>query len=474
MMEPILQVQAIDKTFPETGVHANQDISFSVQENEIIGIVGDNGAGKSTLVTILAGETAADAGSCMLDGVELANGCPHPRVGLVHQHPRVLPDRPLWESMLVGLPTPAFFHRRRMRNRIAARIAELDIQLPLDACGSQLSTGQLHLAELAAVLLRSPRLLILDEPTAACTPAERQIILETIQRQRGMAILYISHRTSEIRTLCTRVFRLDRGVLAPIAIDELTEPAPAYRSQIGCLNNQLAPICSVQGLSAEHPRLGHITDISFQVQPGEILGISGYRDHGLLLLEDILAGIRRPTAGSFQLRGSSIGSIAQARAAGMRYIPSQRFGRGLAYELSVLDSLCEHILLRHPETAAGGVWLMHRVRQRANAILQRLHLPLEPDRPLRSFSGGMRQRVLIGRETDIDDAVMAYALVCEPALGLDIDGQQLLWDALRELAARGAGVVLLSSSAEEIRPLCNRLLLLENGQLHDPSKESSS
>ncbi|MFW6364012.1 MAG: ATP-binding cassette domain-containing protein [Spirochaeta sp.] len=466
-MHRILHVRNVDKTFPETGIHANRDISFDIHENEIVGIIGDNGAGKSTLVTILAGELAADTGRIFLDGDQLPNGAPHPRVGLVHQHPRVLGGRPLWESLIVGLKEPRlrWFLRRRIRAELQARVEKLGIKLPLNAAGHELSIGQLHLAELAAVLLRSPRLLILDEPTAACTPEERQIILEVIRRQPGLAVVYISHRHTEIRQLCSRVFRIDKGRLSQIPAADIPDSRPQFRSQIGSLNTNLPPVCTADNLCAEHTAMGRIRNISLKVHPGEILGITGYRDHGLLLLEDVLAGLHPLQSGRRQIRGRTITSIHDARMAGMRYIPSRRFVRGLAYELPVIDSLREHILLRHPEAARWGIWIYRHLFRRTHDLLEKLQLPNLPLQPLRSFSGGMRQRVLIGRETDIHDTAMTFALVCEPTLGLDQEGCRFLWDSLRELAARGAGIILLSSSADEISPVCSRLLLLQEGMI---------
>ncbi|GAB6091375.1 ATP-binding cassette domain-containing protein [Spirochaeta dissipatitropha] len=469
-MNTIAEIVAIDKFYPETGIHANNAISFTVQEDEIVGIVGDNGAGKSTLVTILAGEQPADSGSIILDSLTLPNGQTHPGVGLVHQHPRILPDRPVWESLCVGLSDMAIFSRRKARKSILARLDSIGISLPVDLSGNELSIGQLHIAELAAVLMRKPRLLILDEPTASCTPAERESILKIIQNQRGIGIIYISHRKHEIQLLAKRIFRIDKGIMSEIDSDELYTVQRIHENRMKPMFPESRAVARLENINAKSRVLGELENISIDVFPGEIVGVSGYRDHGLLMLEDVIAGYQAIDSGRRSIRNRNYGSIHEARSLGMRYIPTKRFVRGLAYELSIIDSLREHIKIRHPESTFLGLWRQYCLKRQSSELLSKLGLPENEQLPLRSYSGGMRQRLLIGRETDVHDAVMAFALVCEPNLGLDADGVELLWDSLRELAARGAGILLLSSAREEIEPICHRLLILHDGRIAEVLK----
>ena len=463
-MSDIIKIHAIQKYFPITGVQANQSVCMELSPGEIIGITGENGAGKSTLVTILAGEIPADSGYISINGTHLPNGIPHPEVGLVHQHPVLIPDRPVWESIAIGHKTSRIFCRKKIRQQVAQKLAEMDIDLPLDAPGRELSIGQVHLAELATVLLKKPLLLILDEPTAACTPHEREIIFDRIRALEDTAIIYISHRHHEMRQLCNRVFRLENGTLQQVQLEKIESEKSTFRNTIGTIHKQLPPVVSIQNLNAESPGFGQLRNISFSIRPGEILGISGFRDHGLLLLEDVIAG-RRKYQGDIKIGDASINNPASARQAGMRYIPTQRFTRGLALHLPVVESLREHILLRHSSCQQTGIWKEKRVQSFSAQLLHRADLPQDSNQALSSFSGGMRQRILIARETDVEKADLSFCLICEPAIGLDKDGRDQLWHSVRELAARGAAILLLSSTIAEIQPFCTRMHLLYEGQL---------
>ena len=436
-----------------------------MKSGETIGITGENGAGKTTLVTILAGEMAADNGRIIISGQTAPNGIPNPQVGLVHQHPKLMPGRPVWESLVIGNPDIQLFGRRHIIGQLGKQLEDLHIEIPLTATPDRLTQGQLHLAELAAVLLRKPKLLILDEPTAACSADESQSILEILSKIKNTALIYISHRYSEITKLCHRVYQIEKGSLKEISPDDLKPIAHRFHSRIGSIHQQLPPVLRVENISSESSNLGKLANISFQVIPGEILGGHGYRDHGLLLLEDVLCGKHQPQSGSLYMFNKEIKTQAQARKSGLRYIPSQRFKRGLAMQMPLIDSLREHILLRHPDSVWAGIWRPGRLRDYSDRILQRMKIQQNIQQPLENLSGGMRQRTLIARETDVDDASMACALICEPTIGLDQSGCNQLWESLRELASRGAGIVILSSNPEEISPFCNRMLLLHNGKL---------
>ncbi|MDQ3466702.1 MAG: sugar ABC transporter ATP-binding protein, partial [Chloroflexota bacterium] len=473
---PPLTVAAhgITKSFP--GVRALQDVSLEVRRGEIHALVGENGAGKSTLMKILYGVYQPDAGTILLDGEATTIPSPHAAqqlgISMVHQELNLIPALDVARNVFLGRePTRGLGVIDWAKTYQATRslLAQLHIRLNPRTPVRRLSTAQKQMVEIARALSWQPRLLILDEPTSSLTQteiAELFRILRTL-RESGVSVLYISHRLEELAEIADRVtvFRDGRYIATE---DARTTPiSTLIRLMVGRSVDQLFPkvelpvgaeVLRVEGLS----RQGAFRDVSFAVHAGEIVGMAGLVGAGRSETARVIFGADRKDRGNLFLEGQpvTIDSPADAIAAGIGLLPEDRKLQGLVLPLSVKLNVS---LATLPAVSPGGV-----IRQRARAaIARRFVQDLRVRTPsiearVRNLSGGNQQKVVLAKWLASHPKVLIFD---EPTRGIDVGAKVEVYNLMNGLAARGVGILLISSELPEVLGMSDRVLVMHEGQL---------
>lgn len=497
----ILRATGLTKQFPENGVIAVSSVSVEIHGGAVTGLVGDNGAGKSTLMHLLTGALAPDRGTMFLRGEPVTFASPKEalRAGVVmlHQVPQFAPSLRVWENVILGAEPRTrwgLIDRANARRQVA-RVAGPGMASLVDRRISQLSSGERRIAGLLPALLRLPApgappgVLVLDEPTAACSAEETVMISDAMRRaaEAGHAVVLVSHKLDHVsaaadRVLIMRAGKLVRDVAGPVtpevlahhlltrtgdappgvgaALKRASDPTPGTvgRRRAAQLQPNLPARLVVDGLGGEHAA-GRLVSVSFSVATGEIAAVTGARDQGILLLEELLSGAVRPASGRVLMDGVDVTRSAPAdrRRAGMGYVPTDRFERGTSIEASVTENLM--VLERQQLDRLGFLDRAH-VRTYAEQLLARYAIAARPEAPLTELSGGNAQKVVLSREIAQQPRVL---IVCEPSWGLDLDSKALVYNELRHLADSGTAILVLTTELDEVIELADRVVVLQDG-----------
>jgi ABC-type sugar transport system ATPase subunit len=479
-LPPLLSLRGIHKRFP--GVHALRGIDLEVRPGEVHAVVGENGAGKSTLMQILAGVFPPDAGRIAFAGQEDVRfgderAAQEAGIALVYQ------ERSLFGPLSVAENVFAARHPVTRAGRIdwprlAAQTCELLAEVGLgvapDAPVERLSPAQQQLVEIAKALSLGPRLILFDEPTAALTPAETDRLFGLIRRlrDRGVGVVYISHRLEEVFALADRVTVLKDGAgQGTFARGDLT-PAALAALMVGREVNPHAPrpdpppadaraVLEVRGLSDGPGARPRLRDVTLTVRAGEIVGLAGLVGAGRTELALALFGARPGITGEVRVGGQrvTVRSPADAIAAGIGYLHEDRKEAGLFLDMSVEDNIAP--------VAAGrfGVWWYRARRQRAAAeeLCRQLRVVCRgPTEAVRTLSGGNQQKVLLARWLLARPRVL---IVDEPTRGVDVGAKAEIHQLLYDLAREGVAVVVISSDLPEVLAVADRLVVLREGRV---------
>jgi ribose transport system ATP-binding protein len=467
--ELVLDATGIAKAYG--AVVALHDASLAVRPGEVHALMGANGAGKSTFVKILTGAVAPDAGRIALRGRHLSIHSPHEarRLGLVsvYQEPAVVPDLDLRSNLrLTDTPVDAFRHW----------LDELGHpQLDLSTVAREIPLASLRIVDLARALAIEPDLLLLDEMTAALPADLTERVLDVIGRQRGgdRSIIFISHRMIEIAAICDRATVLREGVT--VGVVDVTERSEERIVELMLGDIEVLPErtgeqrqtdrgrgeATTSRLAGQGLGLGTtLEDVSFAVEPGEVLGVVALEGQGQDELFEVLAGSVRPSRGTILVDGSPVSfhHPADAIRAGVVYIAADR-----AEALLMQRSVRENIAL--PAVARLGRWgpidLGHERKQVGGAV-ETLQIDARAGAEVRRLSGGNQQKVTIARW--VTDGV--HTMLCfDPTRGIDIRTKGQIYVLLRELADAGASILLYTSELKEIQLVCDRAIVIFGGRV---------
>ncbi|MDO5605673.1 MAG: ABC transporter ATP-binding protein [Paracoccus sp. (in: a-proteobacteria)] len=477
--DAIFQAEGLSKSYP--GIKANDDISFAVRSGDIHALLGENGAGKSTLVKTIYGLVRPDAGRMLLAGQPFAPADPNAAraagVGMVFQHFSLFDALSVAENVALGLADPP--PRRELASRIAA--ISRDYGLPLNPARrvADLSAGERQRVEIIRALLGRPRLLIMDEPTSVLTPQEAEILFATLRglADAGTSVLYISHKLDEIRNHCDRATILRHGrvvedcnprdysareLAAMMVGADMREIDRSGRSPGAVLMEvsglELAPL-SVDGTA--------LKSVSFAVRAGEVLAIGGVAGNGQEELLAALSGEITTPPGTVTLDGRDL-SRADAqlrRKAGLLAAPEDRLGHAAVPGFS----LTENALLTaagRQRLAPGGMIRRAAARAFTREVITRFDVRTPGTEVAASaLSGGNLQKFVIGREVLQAPRVL---VVNQPTWGVDARAAAAIRQALLDLAAGGAGVVVISQDLDELLELGDRFCALNEGRLSAP------
>ena len=478
-MEPTPLLSATEVSKAYGSVPVLEGASLVVAPGEIHALMGENGAGKSTLIKILAGVVAPDAATIAIDGtpasIDSAAGAYRLGLRFIHQEFNVVPTLSVAENIFMAKRYPRrgglFVDWPRLNAEAQRALTRLGIDHidPRTKLG-ELSLGDQMLVRISAALLDDARLYVMDEPTAALTRDESARLFKVLReiRASGSSVVYVSHRLDEIMALCDRatVLRdgksIDSGRMADITHDDLVS-LMIGRKPDGAHPEPLAPPRDTIAFTASDLRAAGLGPIEIAVKAGEIFGVAGLSGSGQAELIRTLFGDMRPTGGAMTLDGAPYAPTSPAVAwqSGVAYVPRERRAQGLLMRRAVF----ENITLAHlKHQSRAGIWLTPR-REKAFAtdIGTRMRLKSAgPMQTLLELSGGNQQKVVFGRALG---GAPRLLLLEEPTRGVDVGAKFDIYAILRELAAGGTAIILVSSDLPELIGMSDRIAVMRQGRI---------
>ncbi len=484
MSAPVLQVSGLTKRFP--GVVALDDVSVEVRREEVVGLIGQNGSGKSSLLKILAGVQSADAGEIRLRGevirprsVAAANQL---GIGMVFQEQSLLPNLTVAENIFLGKDHPAtrrgWYRWGALRTAARAQLRKIETDIDPGTVVGELPFGQRQMVELAKVLALEelvdvPLVILFDEPTSVLSGAEIEILFRQIQRLRERSsVVFVSHRIEEVLAVSERVYVMSDGrrvaeeAAGAAGMEELyrlmvgeDRAEDYYREEARAAANVDDLRLSVRGVSAAD----RVADVSFDLRAGTVLGLAGVGGSGREELVRALFGAEPLTSGSIELDGhrASFRSPSQAVEAGMGYVPAERKLEGM---LAGRD-LHENLVAASGTQLRRGPWIdRRRERPVVDEWLARLKVKAPSPRVrIDQLSGGNQQKVVLGKWLLSDR--LRVLILDHPTRGLDLGAKGDVYDLVRQLAAGGLAIILLSDTLEETLGLCDQVIAMRDGTI---------
>ena len=478
----------IRKYYSSSGTQANDGASLAVRAGSIHALVGENGAGKSTLMRILYGLERPDSGRIEIDGREARIASPSDArrlgIGMVQQHFTTVEDFTVAENIALGDEPRAFglFYDRRGAEEWAERTIRANgFTLDPRAVAGTLPVGERQQLEIAKLLQRDARILILDEPTAVLAEREINALFDTLRalRDSGHTVILITHKVREVLRIADDVSVMRAGrTSAALRVADTDEydlscrimgvsscPSPGARAPSrvrGGTVLRAEGLVSSRGAGRKPGRGTALAGVDFRVDSGEILGICALAGNGLAELEDLLGGFAVPESGSLTLMGAPWPALRQPASSGrgIGYVPSDRMRRGVALPLSVERNL---VALDRAGFHPRGIYAARRARARAAATIESLSIKADPSQEASSLSGGTVQKLILARE--LTDPPPALLVLCEPTWGLDITSTNAIYDSILRARDSGAAVALLSSNLDEILELSDRIMVLHRGMI---------
>ncbi|WP_166355428.1 ABC transporter ATP-binding protein [Phytoactinopolyspora limicola] len=476
----VVQLTGITKRFP--GVVANRDVHLDARRGEVHAVVGENGAGKSTLMKILYGMYQPDEGTITVDGELVRFHTPKDAIdlgiGMVHQHFMLADNLTVLENIVLGAEP-----RRGIRLDYAAarrQIRELSDRYGLglhpDRLVEELSVAARQRVEIAKVLFRGARVLILDEPTAVLVPQEVDALFSNLVQLRtaGLSVIFISHKLDEVLQVADRITVIRRGsTVATVEPGTTTSrqlaelmvgselPTPQTAESTVTDHVELA-VTDVTITSDDGPDL--LRDISFDVRRGEIVGFAGVEGNGQSELVEAIMGLRSLDAGRVVLGADDVTqwSAHRRRVSGVGFIPEDRHRQALLLDAPLWEN---RLLGWHSQEPAGGRFWINPKSARAEAAQIMTDYDVRapgPETLAAALSGGNQQKFVIGREMSTQLRVLVAA---HPTRGIDVGAQAAVWDRLREARAAGLATVLISADLDELLGLSDTLYVLFGGRI---------
>ncbi|BCH55920.1 sugar ABC transporter ATP-binding protein [Agrobacterium vitis] len=473
---PFVRLAGISKSFGP--VRVLKDVRFDIRPGEIHALLGENGAGKSTMIKILSGLYQPDGGTLEIEGqaVRFSSALDANRTGIatVYQELLLFPDLTVTENIFLG------HYPRRSLRRIDWNAARVKVRQLLDSLDchdldvdtriATLSVAQRQRVEIAKALSHKARILIMDEPTASLAEKDVARLMDVVRslKARGVGILYVSHRMSEIFALADRVSVLRDGLMIDTRDIGQADEATLVSMMVGRDIEQLfpkgeakigEPVLEVSHL--HHGRL--VRDISFTLHRGEVLGIGGLVGSGRTELALTLFGITPATSGDIKVKGKpvSIRSPRQARDLGLAYVPEDRGLQGLVKTMSInenismaaLDRISPGLFLNFAQEARHAVDAVKKLGVRARAGIHQ---------PVGDLSGGNQQKVVIAKWLETNPDIL---ILDEPTRGVDVGAKAEIHAMMSDLARKGLAIIMISSELPEVIGMSDRILVMNNGEV---------
>jgi simple sugar transport system ATP-binding protein len=476
MPTPFLQLENIVKRFG--GLTALSDVSLTLAQGEVACLVGENGSGKSTLIKIIAGMYSPDTGTILIDGK------PHPHlraidairegIQVIYQDFSLFPNLSVAENIAVNEAVSTgkvLVSWSAMRANAARALARMHVQLDLDAPAGTLPVVDRQLIAIAKALLQNARLIVMDEPTTSLSQREIQSLFGVIRtlKEAGVGTLFVSHKLDEVIEIADRtiIIRSGKKVIDQPA-HELTRSAMIRAMTGRDLDSEAAvgqvPETAPVALEVQNlTRAGHFYDVSLRVRAGEVLGITGLLGSGRTSLALSIFGMLPPDSGQVLLDGQpvSIRTVQDALDAGIGYVPEDRLKEGLFLPQPIGSNVVVRVI--DSLVSAPGILNRRRVGGTIEEWVDRLRIKTPSvENPVTSLSGGNQQRVVLAKWLAAAPKVM---VLNGPTVGVDVGSKQEIHDIIRQLAAQGMAVLVISDDLPELLHVCHRTHVMKRGRL---------
>lgn len=475
MMEPILKIRNISKTY--SGVRVLNEVDFDLLPGEVHALVGENGAGKSTMIKIVAGvETPDEGGEIYFAGQLIPNMTPHRSlklgISVIYQDVSLFDNLSVAENICKGVVNDRFTNWKKIRQTAQEALDTMQVSLDLSQKLSSLSVGKKQLVAIARAITFQAKVIVMDEPTAALSKSEVEMLYKIIMglKEKGVSIIYISHKLEEIfqladritvlrdgnRVITDKVEAFDQNKLISQMVGRELRFIPMRNEQGHCPD----VLFEVRGFTKEP----HFRNISFSVCKHEIVGLTGLVGAGRSEWAQAVFGLMKPQSGEIFLSGNkvTVSDTNDAIQKGICYLPEDKRTQGLfqgkPMSQNITSAMLPHVL-RHKMISRK---LELKV---ADKYIQKISIrPNQPELNVESLSGGNQQKVLFSRWLEANPKVL---IVDEPTSGVDVGAKLEIHRLLRELADDGICVILISSDLSEVLAVSDRILVMREGELVD-------
>lgn len=471
-MATLIALNGIQKKFG--GVHALKGVDFSVEAGEVHALVGENGAGKSTMMKVIAGNHKPDGGSMHIGGEAVILKSPHDAIqrgiALIHQETALAPDLSVAENVFL-CQLPVFMRWADMKKRAAELIEGLGFHIDPGQPVSQLSAAQRQVVEIAKALSLDAKLLVLDEPTASLSPSDARCLLDIVRglQKRGVGVVYISHRLDEVFEIADRITILKDGQTVDTVKPADVDMDGLIKLMVGRPLAAMFPPRQGVVLGAVKMRVSNLAHpgqpqgASFDVRAGEVLGVGGLIGSGRTELMRLIFGADAHASGHVEIDGIDVTpkSTQQAVAAGIGLVPEDRKTQGVVLTMPIkLNSTMAN--LRDVSNALGFIKRKHE-RDTVAALMADLRVKArDMDADVSSLSGGNQQKVVLAKWFHARGQVI---ILDEPTRGVDVGAKAEIYTLVNALAAQGKAIVMVSSDHQEIMGMCDRIMVMGDGQI---------
>jgi simple sugar transport system ATP-binding protein len=476
MADELIRLTNINKSF--AGVRALQDVSLTIERGKIHCLVGEKGCGKSTLIKIIAGVYPRDAGDLVINGKEYDHLRPidsiREGIQVIYQDFSLFPNLTVAENIALNEELAdgrRLVSWRNVRNVAQDALAQIEVQLPLNARVEEMSVATKQLIAISKALRQNAQLIVMDEPTSALTEREIRSLFVVIHKlqQRGIAFLFVSHKLNEVLEISERIMVMRNGRNISEGerseynhtrlVYDMTGQSIAEKAYVFTPDTSRAPLLRVEKLNAHNA----LQDISFDLYAGEIVGVTGLLGSGRTELALAIFGMLPTDSGQIVIDGKSakINSIQDAIANGVGYVPEDRLSEGLFLE----QSIGRNVVVRTIDRLRGtfGLTDPQRVIAQVNEWVSALHIKTsDPNLPAKTLSGGNQQRVVVAKWLASQPRLL---VLNGPTIGVDIGSKNELHDMMKDLAGRGMGLLVISDDIPELLQICNRILLMRRGRI---------
>jgi ribose transport system ATP-binding protein len=470
---PLLRMHGIHKRFP--GVHALKGVDLDLHAGECLALLGENGAGKSTLIKILGGAQQPDEGTLLLEGNPLVVQRPQDALGagiaVIYQEFNLAPALTARENIFLGQEPsklgvlPVADERKKAKELFGLLGADIDLETK---CKNLPVAGQ-QLVEIAKALATNARILVMDEPSATLSQNEIEGLIRVIRslKEKGIGIIYISHRLDEIDTICDRATVLrDGGFIGTSKVGELTREQLIEQMVGRSIDQEFPKEPATVGktlLAAKNLNRGKIVrDVSLEIKAGEILGLTGLVGSGRTETARILFGADKPDSGEIEIDGEPLNlrSPRDAIAAGICLLTEDRKSQGLILGQTIRENFG---LPNLGKFSTQGLIDQRREREALKRHSEKLQIKMTgPEQPAGNLSGGNQQKVVLAKWLERDEQIFLFD---EPTRGIDVGAKYEIYQLLNQLAAEGKGILMISSELPEILGMSDRIVVMHEGRV---------
>lgn len=472
----MLEMKNISKSFG--GVKALSDVSLSVKPGEVRALIGENGAGKSTLMKILAGAVPKDSGTICIQGESIKYNTPREAlnhgISVIYQELNMVPDLTVADNIFLNgiLSKGGLVKRKEMNARTKELMDGLGVDINPNTLVGTLSVARQQMIEIAKAIKNNSKIVVFDEPSAVLGVKDSEVLFEHIKKlkEKGISIIYISHRLDEIMRITDSVTVLRDGKhiitdeTKNLTMEKLVEymtgrPYGSLKSSTEYIPNTNEIVFEVSGLCA---RGGQIKDVSFHIRKGEVLGLAGLVGSGRSEIARAIFGADPKTAGTIKIHGKpvKIRTPKDAKEHGLGFVMEDRKVSGLLIEQPIADNITITDLARY-----ATLGLLHRKKEYASVNDYKAQLSIKTEditNPVNSLSGGNQQKVSIAKWLH---ALPDVLILDEPTRGVDVGAKSEIYGLIEMIRAQGKAILLISSEFAEILSLSDRVMVVKRGQI---------